>query len=197
MQMEVISSHCPVQEATQETFVEHVMVGGEMQRMTFAKEVKWLQMSASTAALWHGGVQVVELADYDDAYGYLSSISSDVSDIDLAAAAGRFGITRESSLELRLTCTVFLQPVVETEEHAAHNRTRRANEPAVYSAIPRNWLKELTEEGGEPVQRNLESVNLHAGVVWSSKNTAAENAALLADFRQQHAIPKERPNART
>ncbi|WP_227461620.1 class II SORL domain-containing protein [Cupriavidus pauculus] len=194
MHVDVIRTHCPVKETSQETFVENVMVGGVPHRMTFEKAVKWVQMSEAQASLYHGDALVRDVGSYNDFYGYLTCISADVSDADMAQAARRFHITRASTLELRLTCTVFLLPVVETEENAEFNRTRLPSQPAQYSRVPRNWWKELTEDG-KAVTRVLDRVDLGHGTVWSSKNTPEENAALQAAFRQEWAFTEESPDA--
>lgn len=194
MHVEVLRTHCRVKETSQETFVENVMVGGSPQRMTFEKAVKWIQMSESQASLYHGDVLVRDLGSYCDFYGYMTCISADVSDEDMAQAARKYRITPGSTLELRLTCTVYLLPVVETEENAEYNRTRLHSQPAQYSRLPRNWWKELTEDG-KAVSRTLDRVDLGHGTVWSSKNTPEENKALQGAFRQEWAFTEESPDA--
>lgn len=195
--MHTFHTSCPVKETSQETFFQWVTVGGERQRATFERMVLWLQESEANVALFHEGVLIEHLATFNDHYGYLTSCSADVGHVDLATWAESYKIKRSSTLELRMTCTVFLRPAIETEECAEFNRANKGKVMPKYATVPDDWRKELTQEGGEAITDQLQRVELGSGTVWSSKHTPEENAALLEAFRAKHAITQERPDAST
>lgn len=180
---------CPVVRQTEETFVEYVTVGGQRQRMAFTKQVLWLQESEAAVQFVHGGEVVDDIATTNDHYGYLSSIRVDLDDGTLARLARKYSIEQNSSLELRVTATVFMQPVVETEEGRKHNRERGPRMKARYACVPDAWRKELLKDG-QTVWPTLARVVLGTGIVWSSQNTPEKNESLAAAFRAQWAVKK-------
>lgn len=178
---------CPEVERTQQTFVQHVNVGGEYQRVEFKKDIVWLQKSETVMQFKHGGEVLVEGSKYEDFYGYLSSTNEH----NPAKSAEEYSITANSTLEVVLVTTVFKQPATETQETRLHNVSKPSNRKAMYAYLPNDWRVEIDSDHtpGGKAYPPLNRVVLGSGVTWTSKNTPEQNEALAAEFASKWAVP--------
>jgi hypothetical protein len=186
--MNTFRSSCPVVERTQETFVEHVTVGGERRRMEYTKPIIWIQESESQVQFLHGGEILKEGSTHNDWYGYLTSHRQNNPE-KIAAA---YSITPESSLELVQVTTVKQIPATETAVTIEQNRTQHVNYKPLYADVPDAWRKEVQNEHfpddpKEKLYPRLEPRVLGTGITWTSKNTPEQNAELAARFIEQWA----------
>lgn len=179
--MNEFQSRCPVVKRTQEMLNQWVDVGGERQRVPFAKEVVWIQESESVLQFMHGGEMLKPGSINTDFYGYLTSCD-DMSPSPEREAA-RYVVTQDSTLELRVQTTVYFRPAMETQDMAEHNQNLTEERLGRYADIPGEWRLESLDADGRKVWPMVARVELGSAVVWSSKNTEAENAALKAAFK--------------
>ncbi|MGH8159297.1 MAG: hypothetical protein ACREPQ_14345 [Rhodanobacter sp.] len=180
--MNVIRSRCSVAETTTETFVEYVPVGGQRQRLEFTRAVTWLRESESRLLFVHGGKVLQEGSTFGDYYGYLTSF--DIKEPSPQDIASDFGVSSDSSLEVEVRTTVFLQPVMQTDETCAYNKGKAATCMAQYVEIPFDWRQEITVDG-ETRWRRVERKVLGEAVTWSSKNSPGANSAIALSFRDK------------
>jgi len=74
--MESITTSCPIIRDEVMALFERVEVNGSTQFIPFEQRILWLRQSETKVTLEHRGVQVKEVCDLNDYYGYLSSILS-------------------------------------------------------------------------------------------------------------------------
>lgn len=183
--MNKFNTRCPVVERTEETFVEHVDIGGERRRVEFVKPILWIQESETQIQYLHGG-KILETGNtHSDWYGYLTSFN----DLNPEGYADHYGITTESSLELVLMTTVRQKPATETAATIEENRQRLVNFMPTYLDVPDTWRKEVDSDTyPEKWYPRMEPRVLGEGVTWSSKNTPEQNEALATEFKTKWAI---------
>lgn len=180
--MDRIYTACQVARRTQETFVQHVVVGGQRKRFEFTEEILWLLTSESQLLVMHGGIVLREYSTYTDHYGYLTSMDRAEECERLAAS---FSITPNSSAVLVVKTTVNLDPVIETPENLRENEVRPTGRKAVFSNLPNDWRREVLNEEGQQTYPSISRVIHAEGITWSSKDSAATNVAKAAEFRKR------------
>lgn len=188
MSQNVIRTKCPVVQCTLESFVQFQHVGGEHRRFTFDKPIVWIQESESSLQYWHGGKVLKDGPTWGDYYGYLGSIHLDYDEVPGVYAA-EYGITQESSLELRLTTVIRKIPYLETEADKLFNEAQREGQDRQYSPIPDGWRKEqpCTYSPTGLYYPELEKIEVCRAMVWTSKLDRDGNAQLRADFLEEWA----------
>lgn len=179
---------CKIAKRTQEALGQWADIGGERKRIEFTKEILWLQESESQVLYMHGGKVLKDASINNDFYGYLSSIKGAIEEAE--AAASRFGVTQQSSLDVVVQTKVFLDPVMEIKETSEYNRTKKDTRKEQYAYVPNDWRKEVVVEG-ERQWPALERVELATEIVWSSKHTPEQNAALQETFASKWRITTE------
>lgn len=184
--MNTFQTRCPIVKRTQEMLNQWTEVGGEWRRVDFTREIVWLQESESEMQFLHGGNLIKEGSLTNDFYGYLTSCDDNSPSPELEAT--RYGITRDSSLDLVVKTTVFIRPAMELKEMAEHNRDLPDGRMRKYAEVPNGWRIESMDDDGDRVWSALERVNLGSAVVWSSKNTDEKNAGIKAAFKAKWAI---------
>ena len=178
-------SACPVVRRTTETFVERLMVGGERQTFHFDREIVWLQESEAMLRFVHGGKEIKHGSTHTDFYGYLSAAEHLVDEGERTAQA--FGVTTESSLAIEVVARLYQRPVIEPDEARRHNLTKPANHKARWGYVPDDWRKDVLVDG-ETISRPFAQIELAEEVVWTSKQTAGENKAILTAFQARWAV---------
>lgn len=186
--MDTFYTACPLVRRTQEPFVEWANIGGERRRFEFIREIFWLQQSESQLLYRHGGKVIKEGATRNDFYGYLSSC--DIHEPTPEEMAAFYAITPESSIELVVQTTVFLEPACQTPETIEYNRTRPSTRKWQYAYLPNDWRQEISRDG-ERCWPRLERVELGSGVTWSSKNSPEDNALLKRMFKLNWKVEEE------
>ncbi|MBC8741844.1 hypothetical protein F6X40_35440 [Paraburkholderia sp. UCT31] len=186
--MSTFKTHCPVVKRTTETFTEFVTVGGERRRMTFEKDIVWIQESETKRLFRHGGEVLKEGSTTTDYYGYLTSFRDENESSERSMQF--YGITPESSLELVLMTTIRLSPATETAETLEHNRKKLPDYKAQYADVPNDWRQEVVADG-ETLWPYLQPIKLAQEVVWSSKNTPEQNEALEQEFTRKWQVSPE------
>lgn len=181
--MSQFRTECPTSKTT-EKFVQFVEVGGALQKKPFEREVIWVQESETALFFMHGGKIVRQGPVTSDYYGYLTSFTrTDAHGTELLAQ--EYGVTSESTLEIHLVTTITRRPYLETEADQAMNATATGLSRQ-YTPIPSTWRQEVVVDG-EPRYPDLEAVKIATGLVWSSKNSAEQNASLAHAFAEQWA----------
>ena len=174
-------SVCPVAWRGMETFVEIVSVGGQRQRVEFAREIFWLQESSMTLRFLHGGQVIKEGPTFCD-YRYLDSTRSIVPERNRLVR--HFGVTRESTLELVMFASILHRPMIEARESVLNTRAGRSNVAPKWDNVPNTWRKEV-EENGLTLWPMLGDVVLEESVVWSSRNSSHENDDAMSKFMER------------
>jgi hypothetical protein len=177
-------TECPTSKTT-EKFVQFVEVGGTRQKTPFEREVIWVQESETALLFMHGGKIVRQGPVTNDYYGYLTSFTrAEAHGAQLLAQ--EYGVTPESTLEVHLVATITRRPCIETEADQAVNAAATGLSRQ-YTQIPSEWRQEKMVDG-EPLYPDLEAVIVATGIVWSSKNSAMQNAGLAQAFAEQWAV---------
>lgn len=182
MAQHLFYSSCPIARRSTETFVERPFVGGEPQRFEFNRAILWLQESEAVLRFMHGDVELKHGSTHTDYYGYLSAADNLVDDAERASRT--YGVTVESSLVIEIVTRVYQRPVIEPDEARQHNQTKPANHKSKWADVPDDWRKEVQVDG-ETLRPRLERLELGEEVVWSSKLSTDENAALIAAFKSR------------
>lgn len=180
--MNTFHTGCPVVKRSQEIFVQRINIGGEPRRVEFTKDILWIQASEVTVQFLHGGQVLKEGRTYNDFYGYLTSFDREACRV--CEISEQYSITSESSLELVLLATVFLDPATETKETIKNNRDKPSNYKSMYAYVPDDWRKEVIENG-DTFYPQLERIVLGSDVVWSSRNTPEQNSDLVRHLKQR------------
>lgn len=178
---------CQVVERTEETFVEHVSIGGERRRIEFTKPILWIQESEALIQFKHGGHVLKEGDTHNDFYGYLTSIEHQ----NPAGMAKAYSVTQDSSLEIVILAKVFKRPAIETTETIKNNASRfDPRYKCMYAYVPDGWRREAESEHTPDGKcyPMLGCVELGTGIIWTSKNTPEQNAALANEFKTKWAI---------
>lgn len=186
---------CQIAERTTESFIEHIVVGGERKRMEYSKPVIWLQETETKLEFMHGGVMLDELGSCSDFYGYMSSLTARADEIK--SILKQFSITQESSLELVLRAKLLRIPVIETVNDAEYNRTKPMTYKSQFSHIPDTWRQEIPNPDYHAVSNPqrfvwppLRAKVIDEAIVWSSKDSDEQNAARVALLMQKWKLPK-------
>lgn len=156
------------------------MVGGELRRFEFDREIVWLQESESVLRFVHGGEELKRGSTHTDFYGYLSSAEGMVDEAERAAKS--YSVTEASSLVVEIVSRVYQRPVIEADEARAYNVTTPRGHKSRWAYVPDDWRKQTTV-AGETLHPSLGRIDLGEQVVWSSKLSRGENAARMEAFR--------------
>jgi len=184
---------CP-ETRTQEKFVQFLKVGASNQKFEFDHEIVWFHESESSVKFMHGGKLLKQGPTFNDYYGYLGSFSErNINDV--MSIAADYGVTQESSLEIQLVVQLCQKPNIESEEDKISNaKVTHPGESRQYSFVPNDWRKAVKDdETGENLYLNIESVLAAEAVVWSSRNTPEQNAALANAFRETCGVVPSAP----
>lgn len=185
--MEIIRSRAPIVRLSKETFHEHIVVGGDRRVVAFEKEITWLRETETQMEILHGGQVLQQGGCYTDFYGLMTSMRDPLDDV--ASVMQRYKVGPESSLEVRVRCTVSEQPVLTSDETRALD-VKEASVRKHYFALPSGWSLKV-EEDGETRWPRLGSVEVAKTVVWSNKFSELENAEALSTFQAKWAITQE------
>ncbi|MEY2117147.1 hypothetical protein [Rhodanobacter sp. FW106-PBR-R2A-1-13] len=191
--MSTFYTSCPVVRRTTETFSQSITVGGEIRRAEFTRSIVWTQESESQILFLHGGEVLEAGPTHNDFYGYLSSLEFH-DEVDRLMR--KFGINRESTLELVVSTRVAQRPAFETEECLAYNVARSPRHKAKYAYLPDDWRQHTVEDGEERLSRLQECV-LGQAHTWSSRLSPEDNAAGAAAFVQQWQVVPGAPTPTT
>ncbi|MBP5959856.1 hypothetical protein [Pseudomonas aeruginosa] len=183
--MSPIRTCSPIAKRTTETFVDHVNIGGERQRVEFQREVIWLQESETQLLYVHGGKILTKGPCHNDYYGYLTSLNPQ--ELGALNLADHFSVDQQSALDIQLVTTVFLIPVHESNENKEHNRTKPADYRDHYSYIPDGWRYERQSDG-HTIYPQPEREELGKEIVWSTQWSEEENLRKLEDFKRRWAF---------
>jgi hypothetical protein len=177
----------PIAKRTLESFVQHTHVAGERVKNTFEREIVWLQSSETTLTFVHGGQVLMTGEGTNDYYGYLTSFREGANNPQ--AAAAKYQVSQDSSLEIQLVVRLFITPVFESDEDKESNKAFAERKRRTFTRIPDEWRKETVIEG-ETLFPALEAQDIDKAVVWSSKHSAAECEAMAQAFRDKWPNPE-------
>lgn len=99
-------------------------------------EVTWIRESETKVVLSHNGILVKELANYNDFYGYLSSMDKEEVLGYVDRAKERYGINNESTLSVDVYVSINENPYIAPKDADKENR--------MFAYIPREYsVKEI------------------------------------------------------
>lgn len=178
--MEIFHTKGPINKITEEDFVERLMVGGEMETLSFSRYIYWVIESETTYRYLHGGKQIGKDCTINDAFGFLSSINIEHAKL----LAKGYSIDQSSTLVVQATTRVFELALFETPENARHNADKQQGEMRHYTKMPDSWLIERWFNGEQKYfQANTQKPDLACEITWSSDRSDEENEQAIQAFK--------------
>ena len=144
-----------------------------------AIDVVFLVNTETRLEMWHGGALLRGGPEYSDGYGFLTSLS--FGDLHHMLAA-KYAVNEQSTLELRLITSVYLEPFTEGAEVKEWNKTAfERNVRYRLTPLSHEVLYARTFVGDDEVYfQSFSRTRISDEVTWSSKNSIAENDAIKA-----------------
>lgn len=134
---EIVYSTCPVVRADDMTLFERVEVGGTQRFIPFDRRVLWLRQSEAPIVLRHRGRVIREESEFNDFYGYLTSVEAAIKDVWRMAKG--WAIQAGDALSVDIDVTIYHSPVLpdNSQEAKTENATTCRKQ---YRAVGKDWF---------------------------------------------------------
>lgn len=167
------------------TLFQYASIGGKVQYLPFEKDVVWVASSETRLEFWHGEQLLKEDATFNDFYGYLTSMQFDSG--MQHRVAEMFKVGQESTLEIRLTTDIFLEPFEENSECHEWNKHALARK-VKYKFIDLNSEYRLPHkrdygDGLRDYYEVVQPLKAVQEVTWRSSLPPDENNNLFSSFQ--------------
>lgn len=168
------------------TLYQEAAIGGVQRFHAFDREVVWLAHSTTQLYFVHGGNTVMDGPEFNDWYGYHTSLDRDEDD-ELEKLLKHYSIDANSTLEIQLVTTQYLSPFLEDKECIEWNATAAERKVKVKLIdMPREYRLPAEIDYGDGVKtyyQTIDSISMKEEITWSSKNTVAQNLKLKNAFK--------------